>query len=335
MNHPPRSLAGSGVLSAIGRTALVRLDRLLPGERGLRVHAKLEGLNPGGSIKDRSALQILRDGIESGLITPETTIIESTSGNMGVGLAQLCRYYGLSLVCVVDRNITPINQRILTTFGARLLRVEEPDPESGDLLQARLKRVQQFLRDNPGTFWPNQYANLSNAIAHHQTMHEIVTELNGDVDLLLCATSTCGTILGCSQYVAKHSLKTRIWAVDAVGSVIFGGPRMPRKVPGHGAGIRPELARNLQVDRVLRVSDGDCVAGCHTLLQREAILAGGSSGAVVQALVRAHGDIPRGSTVVLILPDRGERYLQTIYDPAWVEEHISARLVAGQTGEPG
>jgi 2,3-diaminopropionate biosynthesis protein SbnA len=311
-----------GVLSAVGGTPLVRLDRLFP-DAGLRLYAKLEALNPGGSSKDRPALSILEGGLRSGVIDPETVIVESSSGNMGIGLAQACRYHGLRFICVVDPKASPQNVKILETYGAEVELVSEPDAVSGEWLQARINRVQDLLREIPDAFWPNQYANADNSRAHYRTtIEEVMQALDGELDVLFVATSTCGTIRGCGEYVRDHGLATRVIAVDAVGSLIFGDEPRPRLIPGLGAGTRPPLCDTTLIDQVVHVSDRECVAGCRLLVEREAILAGGSSGGVVAAVERLRHSLPAGAACVAILPDRGERYLDTVYDDAWVASHF-------------
>lgn len=309
-----------GVLSAIGNTPLVRLNRLFP-DLNFRLYGKLESLNPGGSMKDRAALNIIRCGLETGEIRDGTVVIESSSGNMGIGLAQACRYYGLRFICVVDSKTTSQNIRLLRLFGAEVDVVAKPDPTTGELLQARINRVQELLRSTGNSFWPNQYANVQNSNSHRGTMREIVSAL-GEVDYIFLATSTCGTMRGCSEYVRENKLPTKIYAVDAVGSIIFGGERAKRLIPGHGAAIRPQLFRPGLNDRCILATDLDCVVGCHRLLRREAILAGGSSGAIVMAIDQVRDSIPAGSTCVALFPDRGERYLDTIYSEGWVRDHF-------------
>jgi len=313
---------GEGILSAIGNTPLVKLTRIFK-DCHFRLFAKLEGVNPGGSAKDRPALSILKEGMEAGQIRPGTMIIESSSGNLGIGLAQACRYFGLRFICVVDPKTTQQNIRILKAYGAEVDIVSKPDPITGEFLQARIDRVQDLLRSNENSFWPNQYANLANAATHYKTtMSEIAAALNGEIDYLFCATSTCGTIRGCSEYVRDHGLRTKIFAVDAVGSVIFGGKSAKRLIPGHGAGRRPELFQLNLADECIHVTDLECVIGCRRLVRREAILAGGSSGGVLMALNKVKHRIPLGAVCVLMLHDRGERYMDTVFSDDWVEEHF-------------
>jgi cysteine synthase A len=298
-----------GVLSAIGNTPLVRLSRVIP-DASFKLYAKLEGLNPGGSTKDRPAFSIIRHAIDNGEIQPDTVVIESSSGNMGIGLAQACMYYGLRFICVVDPKATMQNVRLLKAYGAQVDVVQEPDKVTGEYLQARLNRVKSLLKSTDNTFWPNQYSHRFNSIAHHQTMREIVTALDDEVDYLFCETNTCGTIRGCAEYVRDHNLSTRIFAVDAVGSVIFGG------MSGNA------LYQSDVAETCIHVSDLDCIVGCRRLLRDEAILSGGSSGAVLMAINQVKDEIARGAICAAIFPDKGERYLDTIYSDRWVKDHF-------------
>jgi N-(2-amino-2-carboxyethyl)-L-glutamate synthase len=300
---------------------LVRLNQVFR-DIDFKLYGKMEMLNPGGSIKDRTAISILEQGLKTGAITKDTVIVESSSGNMGIGLAQACSFYGLRLICVVDAKTTIQNTHILKAYGAQIEYVSEPDPLTGEFLQARIDRVEQLLETVKNSFWPNQYANLQNPRAHHTTMREIVTAVGNQLDYLFCAISTCGTMRGCAEFIKANDLRTRIIAVDAVGSVIFGGQKAKRLIPGHGAAITPPLFQNSLAHECIHVKDLDCVIGCRRLARREAILAGGSSGAVISAVRKMVHRIPRGATCVCILPDRGERYLDTIYSNEWVEEHF-------------
>jgi 2,3-diaminopropionate biosynthesis protein SbnA len=318
----PTTYHASGVLSAIGSTPLIELERLLP-DAGFRLFAKLEMLNPGGSVKDRAGLKILLDALNEKRINRNTTVVESSSGNMGIALAQACAYLGMRLICVVDPKTTSKNLSILRALGTEIVMVSEPDAETGEYLPVRLREVHRLIASVPNSYWPNQYGNPANARAHYDsTMPEIVQALNGECDYLFCAVSTCGTITGCAEFIRRHSLPIRVIAVDAVGSRIFGHACAKRRIPGHGAAFRPPLCKPELVDRCVEVSDLDCVAGCRRLLRREAILAGGSSGGVVSAVTRLQPEVPPGSTCALILADRGERYLDTIYSDEWVEREL-------------
>src|SRR5262245_2468350 len=282
----------------------------------------MEGFNPGGSAKDRPALRIIQEAMERGEVKPGAVVIESSSGNLGIGLAQACRYFGLRFICVVDPKTTQQNLLILSAYGAEIDLVSEPDPVTGEFLQARINRVQTLLHTIKDSYWTNQYANLSNVQGHYRKMNEIATALEGKIDYLFVATGTCGTLRGCAEYVRDRHLNTKVYAVDAQGSVIFGGQAAKRLIPGHGSARRPELFRDDLADECLRVTDLDCVVGCRRLVRREAILAGGSSGGVVMAVEQVKQQIPRGATCAVILHDRGERYLDTVYSDKWVAQHF-------------
>jgi N-(2-amino-2-carboxyethyl)-L-glutamate synthase len=318
------SSAKDSVLEIVGKTPVVRLGKLFA-DAGVEVYAKLEALNPGGSVKDRPAYGIIRRAIDSGLIKADTTIVESSSGNFAIGLAQVCCYLGLRLICVVDIKTTQQNIKIIQAYGARVDVITEPDPVTGEYLQARLNRIRSIVEAVPNTFWPNQYANPDNSNAHYSTtMPEIVEQLGPDLDYVFLATSTCGTLRGCADFIEQRGLKTKIVAVDAIGSVIFGYPPGKRLLPGHGAGVVPKLFSDNLADHVVMVSDLDCVVGCRRLVQYEAILAGASSGAIICAIDRllAEDAIERPARCVAILPDRGERYLDTVYSDEWVQEKL-------------
>ncbi|MGW4272771.1 2,3-diaminopropionate biosynthesis protein SbnA [Streptomyces seoulensis] len=311
-----------GILDGVGDTPLVELTGLLP-RLGSRVFAKLESHNPGGSVKDRSALSMLLGRIRGGHLVPgRSTVVESSSGNLAIGLAQICRYFGIDLVCVVDPKTTEQNLAVLRAYGVTVDMVTEVDPETKAYLPARIKRVRELLATLPGAYWPNQYANPLNPLAHERTMAEIAQALDGRVDYLFCSTGTGGTLTGCARHIRAHGLSTTLVGVDALGSVLFGGVSAPRLLPGHGAAVRPALFDPSLADEVVHVSDLESVVACRTLIAREAILAGGSSGAVTAALGKFAARIPAGRNVVLVFPDRGDRYLDTIYSDDWVRAHF-------------
>ena len=313
-----RSAVCDNVLDAIGQTPTVRLDRIAA-RRDLEVFAKLEFCNPAGSMKDRPSRAMLEEAISDGRLRPGMTVVESSSGNMGIGLAQACAYHGYRFVCVVDPRTQPTNLQVMRAYGAVIDLVEQPDPASGDFLTARINRVREYVAGG-GVFWPNQYANTDNPGAHAAGTARELHEAAGDLDLLLIATSTTGTLGGCLQYFSQASPETRVAAVDASGSVLFGGEAGSRRISGLGAGKIPELATETRPDAVYRVSDLDCVVGCRKLVRAEAILAGGSSGGLVQTLGRLEHTLPLGHRIGMIFADGGARYLETVYNDQWVED---------------
>ena len=333
--HPtPTRGPVEGVLDAIGNTPLVSMKRYLDLPE-IHVWAKLEAGNPGGSAKARPAAQMLTDALERGLIGPGSTVIESTSGNMGVGLAQACAYHRMKLICVVDSRTHETNTRTLRALGADVRVVSRPEPATGDLLAARLALVQHLIEITPNSYWPNQYANSSNPAAHAEgTMREIDEALGGELDYIFVATSTTGTLRGCHDYLREQRRDTQVVAVDAVGSSLFGGVRSTRRLPGFGAGVETELSKSAEFAVLMRVSDLDCVVGCRRLVRAEAIFAGASSGGVAVAMQRLAPSMPPGSRCAIVCPDGGVGYLETVYDDDWVNSELgcSSQDLAARVG---
>lgn len=315
------------IADCIGRTPLVRLQRLFAGS-GVDVFAKLELMNPGGSMKDRPARYIIESGLRDGTIHRDTHLIESTSGNLGIGLAMMAKLYGLTFTCVVDPKITQTNLNIIKRLGANIDMVSTPDDQGG-YLQTRIKRVKELLAADPNGYWINQYANEKNWRAHYEGAgSEIVEQLDGRIDYLVCAVSTTGSILGISRRIREAHPQVKVIAVDAVGSVIFGAQSAPREIPGIGASRVPELCTPAEIDEVVYVDDMESVDGCQSLLGAEGIFAGGSSGSVMAAIRKLLPKIPRGSRIVTVLPDRGDRYLDTVYDDEWTAQ-IASKMTPG------
>jgi 2,3-diaminopropionate biosynthesis protein SbnA len=327
-------MVSASIIECIGGTPLVRLRRLF--RDGPQVFAKLELLNPGGSVKDRPARYIIERGLRDGTIAPGATIVESSSGNFGIALAMAARIYELDFVCVVDPKISPLNLRILRQLGARVEMVHRPDGFGG-YLHTRLERVQELLAELPGSYWIDQYANELNTRCHYDGIgSEVVEALGEQIDVLVAAVSTTATLLGAARRIRDAWPAVRVVAVDAQGSVIFGAPASKRDLPGIGSSRRPELLVEEEVDEVIYVDDYDSARGCRELLLGEGILAGGSSGAVIAAAQRIVPTLPRDARVVTVLPDRGERYMDLVYDDAWFEAHrvaADATTAAAGTGE--
>lgn len=312
----------TGIRAAVGRTPFVRLNRLTA-RPDVTVWAKLEEFNPGSSTKDRTAAALVDDGIASGLLIDGARVVESSSGNLGIALARECLLHGWEFHCVVDPRANQRTVAIMRVFGATVHYVEQPDPVSGDWLVARRSRVQELLHELPRAVTLNQYANKAAFRAHAEgTMTEILEELGHAPAELYVAMSTTGTIGGCLDKLESVSAPTRVYGVDAEGSVLFGGTRGPRALPGFGAGVSPDLAEEVHPHDVLRVADIDSVVGARALVHREGILAGASAGAVTAALLHRIDDLPSGAEVVLILHDSGAAYLETVYDDDWVHQSL-------------
>lgn len=304
----------------IGHTPLVRLSRCFPHPE-LEVLAKLEMLNPYGSMKDCPARYIIEQDLAEGSLTPGMRLVESTSGNLGVALAAVARLRGLAFTAVVDPHTTATNLDLLRVYGAAVEMIAQPD-HSGGYLHTRIARARE-LATAAGTVWVNQYANIRNPRAYHDTLAgEVLDDVEGPIDYLVAAVSTTGSLHGIARRLRARHPDLRVIAVDAVGSVVFGGDAGPRRIPGFGASRVPELLRPAEVDQVVHVDEDASTAGCRRLVATESILGGGSSGAVIAAIERLRpqletpGGAQRPARVLTLLPDCGERYLDQLYrDP--------------------
>ena len=319
---PEKEAVADSVLECIGGTPIVRLGRLFDGP--VEVLAKLEFLNPGGSLKDRPARFIVEHGLEHKWINRRTHIIESSSGNFGIALAMVARAHRLDFTCVVDPKTSRANLQILRRMGAKVEVVTTPDAYGG-YLQTRIERVRDLLDHIPNARWINQYANELSWMAHYSGIgEEVVDQLERPVDVLLAAVSTSATVLGVGRRLRKCWPDVRVIAVDAVGSVALGGAPGPRELPGIGSSRVPELLRTEELDDVVFVSDYDAGRACRELLAAEGIFAGGSSGSVIAALQTLMPGLSVDTRVLALLADRGERYLDLVYDDDWLEERRHA-----------
>lgn len=301
-------------------TPMTRLDRLFPSAR-VAIHAKLDGLQLSGSVKERTAVALLDGLVRDGLLAPGGTVVESTSGNLGVALARLCAISSYTFVAVVDERANVAACLSMQAYGARLERVATP--ADGNRLAARVRRVRELLDAIPGAVTTNQYGNPDSPAVHAtSTYPEIVAGLGGPPSHLYAATSTSGTLLGLQGAAVASGHDVELVAVDAEGSALFGGTPGDRLLPGLGAGFETELSQSACPDVVHRIPERDMVLGCRLLARREGILAGASTGAIVAALGRDLARLPDDARVALIVHDTGMPYLPTVYDDAWVREHL-------------
>ena len=300
----------------VGQTPLVALDRLFPPEI-VPVFAKLEMLNLGGSVKDRTANHMVGEAIAAGRITAGSHLVESSSGNLAVALAMICSRHGLPFTAVVDPKIAPANRHLIEVFGGRIDMVTRADAQGG-YLQTRVRRVAELVETLPGAVWLNQYANPDNWRAHYHGLGaEIVREMPAAPTHVVAAVSTCGTLMGLARRLRERWPGIEVVAVDIEGSVIFGAKGGPRDIPGIGASRVPEQLSLPEVDAVITATDWESTLGCRRLVASQGILAGGSSGTVVAAIAKLIPTLPAGSRIVTLLPDRGERYLDTVYAEDW------------------
>lgn len=309
------------VQHVIRRTPTIQLE-----EPGIDLYAKLEHMNGVGSVKDRPAFWILKRAIERGDVVPGTTIVESSSGNFACALATFAALLDLEFIPVIDPNIASLNEAYLRATCRRVVKVEERD-DTGGFLKTRLQTVQRLLAAHPRSYWPNQYENRDGAEAHYQ---QTGVELCRDVphaDYVFLGVGSAGTIAGVSRRVRELIPAARIIAVDAEGSVIFGGPPKRRAIPGLGSSISPGLLAQASIDEVEVVPEHETVAACHQLLAHHGLFVGGSTGTVYAAITRyfrRHPPGPSRPKVVFLCADRGTSYLASIYDRRWVSHNIAS-----------
>lgn len=286
---------------------------------GMELFAKLEYVNPIGSIKDRSAYWILKRAIERGEIDEETTVIESSSGNFANALAAFTRLLGLRFIPVIDPNISGFYESFLRRLCPTVVKVEDRD-DTGGFLKTRLQMVAQLCESIPNAYWTNQYANPDALEAHYElTAGEICADFDA-LDYVFIPVSTAGTIAGVSRRLKERFPNVRVIAVDSEGSVIFGGAPHKRHIPGIGSSIVPPLLGEAKVDEVVLIPERETVEACRELLMRHGLFVGGSSGTTYAAVKRLAPQMTasRRPTVLFLCADRGTPYLDTVYDPAWV-----------------
>lgn len=308
----------TNILNKVGNTPLVFLK--LDENPKIKLLAKLEFYNPTGSVKDRAACYIINRALNEGILNKDTVLIESSSGNFGVALSAYAKLHNLKFICVIDSNTLPINEMLIKLQGAQIIKITEPDEYGGYLLN-RIRTIKQMLEDRSNLYWVNQYANPLNAEAYYASLgREICMEAPGQqVDYVFLGVSSGGTITGVSRRVKKENPDAKIIAVDIYGSVIFGDTPKKRYIPGVGSSLRPEILDKAMIDEVVLVSEYETILNCRELLEKHNLYAGGSSGSVYAAIKKYFRDrqITEPVNVMCVFADRGERYIETIYNEEW------------------
>jgi cysteine synthase len=296
------------ILKAIGNTPLVRLNKVLV-DAAAQVLVKIEGQNPGGSVKSRIGYAMLAAAAEAGHFAwGETTIIEPTSGNTGIGLALAAAVRGNRLILTMPESMSEERRRLLASYGAELELTA-----AADGMRGAIGRAQELLGEIPGAYMPSQFENPANPAVHEATTGpEIWRDTNGQVDVFVAGVGTGGTITGVGRYLRHVNPDVEIVAVEPAGSpVLSGGEPGKHGIQGIGAGFQPAVLDMSIIDRVVVVSDDDAKVMARRLATVEGILCGISSGAAAHAAVEVAASTEPGKTVVTILPDTGERYLST------------------------
>ncbi len=313
-----------GFAGAIGNTPLIRLSRL-SAETGCEILGKAEFLNPGGSVKDRAALYIIRDAEARGALRPGGTVVEGTAGNTGIGLVHLCTARGYRCVIVIPDTQSPGKMELLRALGAEVRPVPAKpyrDPDNYQKIAARL------AAELPNAVWANQFDNVVNRQAHYETTGpELWRDCRGRIDAFVCATGTGGTLAGVARYLKERDPRVRIVLSDPLGSALYSWVKTGA-LAAEGSSITEgigttRITANLEdtpIDDAVRIDDRACVAMVYRLLREEGLFLGGSSGINVAAAVQVARRLGPGHTVVTVLCDRGDLYRQRLFNPAWLQE---------------
>jgi cysteine synthase A len=295
------------IIERIGQTPIVKLNRI-PGADDADIWAKLEGFNPGGSVKDRIALSMIETAEREEKLKPGGTIIEPTSGNTGIGLAFIAAVKGYRLVLTMPETMSLERRQTFQAFGAELVLT----PGTKGMLGS-VEEAETILKKNPDYFMPMQFENPANPEIHRKTTAlEIIESLGTEIDGFVAGVGTGGTITGIGEVL--RSKKPDIWiaAVEPAGSpVLSGGNPGPHKIAGIGAGFYPGVLNTKIYDEVISVTDNDAISMVRQLSRIEGILAGISSGAAAWAALKVARKLGKGKKIVVVFPDRGDRYLST------------------------
>jgi cystathionine beta-synthase len=314
------------VLEAVGDTPIVRLNKV-GSHVAADIHVKLEYLNPGGSMKDRVAINIIRDYERRGLLKQGGTIVEATSGNTGMGLALVSAIRGYKCIFVMPDKMSEEKIKSLQAFGARVVicptAVEPDDPRSYYSVSRRL------AEETPGAVLANQYYNPANPEAHYlSTGPEIWAQTGGEIDVFCAGMGTGGTLSGCARYFKERKPEIKIVGVDPIGSLYYDyvktgtmvRPR-PYKVEGIGEDFLPGTMNLGIIDEIVRVNDKECFLTTRDLVRREGIFCGGSSGAAVAGAIKYAEAAGKKMNIVVLLPDSAQKYLSKIFDDNWMRQN--------------
>jgi cystathionine beta-synthase len=307
------------ILDAVGKTPLVRLHRLTAGLKPV-ILAKVETLNPGGSVKDRIGLRMIEDAERRGLLRPGGTIIEPTSGNTGHALAITAAIKGYRMIFVMADKQSAEKIALLRGYGAEV--VVCPTAVPRDSPESYYSVAERLSREIPGAFQPNQYFNPKNPQAHYEsTGPEIWEQTEGRVDVLVAGLGTGGTITGTGRYLKEQKPSVQVVGADPEGSLYSGDTPRPYKVEGIGEDFIPGTIDLKLIDRIVRVSDRDSFLLARRITREEGIFVGGSSGTAMKAALEVATDLPADRTVVVIFPDTGRNNLSKIYSDEWMRQN--------------
>src|SRR5215813_955768 len=292
------------IIELVGRTPMLHLRRITP--RGCaEVYAKLEYLNPGGSVKDRAAIGMIRRAEEEGKLRLGGTIVEATAGNTGIGLALIGVNKGYRVIVCVPEKFAEEKVKIMNALGAEVLRT--PDQEG---MKGAIRKAKELAADIPGSFTALQFENPANPDYHHDTTApEIFEQMQGQLDVVVVGVGTGGTFTGIARFMKQKKPDVRCVAVETQGSILGGGPPGPHKVEGIGSSFIPKTFDPKVCDQIIMVTDKDAFDTVVEMARLEGILGGSSAGANVFAAIQVAKRLGKGKRVVTIIPDAAERYL--------------------------
>ena len=296
------------ILDTIGNTPLVRLHHIEEEYKlDAKLFAKVEYFNPGGSIKDRPAMMMIKDAFESKRINKETKIIEPTSGNTGIGLALICSYLKLDLTIIMPDTMSKERQLLIKAYGANLILTE------GKLgMKGAIEKANELAKQYPNSFIPSQFDNPSNVKAHYlTTAKEIAKDLDNKVDIFVAGVGTGGTLTGCASYFRDNKINTTIVAVEPSGSPVLSKNQAgPHKIQGIGAGFVPLNLDTKLIDEIIDIDNEEAFDTTNMVAKLEGLLVGISSGAALNAAIKvAKRSENKNKNIVVVFPDTGSRYL--------------------------
>lgn len=315
----------SNILETIGNTPLVKLNKVI-GKGAQTVLAKIEYLNPGGSVKDRIGIKMIEDAEKKGLIKSGGTIVEPTSGNTGAGLALVAALKGYKMIFTMPDKMSKEKELLLRAYGAEVIRT--PTAVSPDDPKSYYKIADKIVKETPNAFSPNQYQNQNNPEAHYETTGpEIWRDTDGKVTHFVAGVGTGGTISGVARYLKKKNPNVKVIGVDPEGSIYHHefykteGEIHTYKIEGIGEDFIPKTADLSLIDQIIVVNDKDAFLMARKLAIEEGLLVGSSSGAAVFATLKIIEELDKGSLVVVLLPDTGRNYLSTVFDDGWMKQN--------------
>lgn len=288
---------------------------------------KYEGLNIAGSVKLKTAKYLIKGLEEKHHISPnKNIIIESSSGNLGIALSIICKSKEYQFICVTDPNTLPVAEKYMQIYGAKIIKVTERD-QAGGFLTKRIELIHSMLQSDPRLVWTNQYASEYNVLAHYDTTAREIYKNFKNLDYLFIGAGTTGTLVGCAKFFKEYSPNTKIIAVDNKGSVTFGFPPSLRYIPGLGTSRKPEISSLDNIHQIILVPEEETIVMCNFLLRKFGLFLGGSSGTVVYAAKQYIDSLnTKDVSFVVISPDFGEKYIDTVYNSLWVEEKFGTLI---------